>query len=391
MGIENNISRFYLYRIFQSAFLFVPIFILFLLDNGLSMMQALFTQGYFALLMVLFEVPSGTFADKFGRKTAIVASSILVFFGTLTFALGHTFLVFLLAETFFALGVSMWSGTDSAFIYDTLKNLKRTKEFKKVYGNTQFVTFFMFGVGSLIGSYFADINLRLVIWLTLIPFGIAIILSLTLTEPKFSKKVEHQYWGHIKEAFNYAKNHKQIRFFIIFFMFVYGISESMWHLNQPYFKFVGLPIKFFGVIYFFIFLTTALAAKYAYKIEKSVGIKNTLYLIVIAPLLVYVILGLFPSIWWVVLTAVPSFVFGMQYPIIDNYINKNVESHHRATIISLKNLSGMLLYATYAPFVGFIADIWSITTSFLISALILLIDYAILSYIFHIKKSKVFN
>lgn len=380
-----------MYRIFQSAFLFIPILIIFMLENGLSIAQALFIQGYFALIIVFLEVPSGAFADKFGRKNAIMLSSIFVFLGTLVYALSHNFWNFMFAETIFAIGVSLWSGTDSAFIYDTLKNLKKTKEFKKIYGNIQFISFFMFGIGSLVGGYFADINLRLAIWMSLIPMGIAILVTLTFTEPKFTKKIEVTYWNHIKKAFNYAKNHKQIRFFIIFFMFVYGISESMWHLNQPYFKFVGLPIKFFGVIYFFIFLTTALAAKYAYKIEKSVGIKNTLYLIVIAPLLVYVILGLFPSIWWVVLIAVPSFIFGMQYPIIDNYINKNVKSHHRATIISLKNLSGMLLYATYAPFVGFIADIWSITTAFLISALILLIDYVILSYIFHIKKSKVFN
>ncbi|HJN56427.1 MAG: MFS transporter [Candidatus Woesearchaeota archaeon] len=389
MSVEKNIQRLYIYRIFQSSMMFIPIYILFLIENGLSITQALFLVGYFAFMTVLLEVPSGVFADKFGRKNAIFFSSLFVFLGTLLFAVGKDFIVFLAAETIFSFSMALWSGTDSAFIYDTLKVLNRKKEFRRIYGNMGFITFTMFGISGLIGSYFADINLRLVMWVSLIPLGIAVFIPLTFTEPRFSKKVEFKYWGHIKEAFTYAASHKQIRFFILFFMVIFGVSEGLWLLNQPYFAFVGLQVKFFGFVYFFIFITTAIASKFAYKIEHKLGIKNTMYFMTMILLIVYFLMGYFPAILMVFLPVLSSFVFGMQFPIIDGYINKNVESHHRATMISLKNLSGKLMFSMLAPLLGWIADIWSITTAFLLSSFILLIDLMVLFYIFQIKKSEV--
>lgn len=369
--------------------MFIPIYILFLIENGLSITQALFLGGYFAFMTVLLEVPSGVFADKFGRKNAIFFSSLFVFLGTLMLAMGNDFIAFLAAETVWALALALWSGTDSAFIYDTLKALNRKNEFKKIYGNLQFITFTMFAISGLIGSYFADINLRLALQVSLIPLGIAVFIPLTFTEPKFTKKVEFKYLGHVREAFTYAISHKQIRFFILFFMVIFGVSEGLWLLNQPYFSFVGLEIKFFGLVYFFIFLSTAIASKFAYKIEHKFGIKNTLYFMAIILLAVYFLMGYFPGILMVFLLVLSSFVFGMQYPIIDDYINKNIESHHRATMISLKNLSGMLMFSMLAPLLGWITDTWSITFAFLLSSFILIIGLLALVYIFQIRKSGV--
>src|SRR3989344_7269292 len=154
--LDGNIRKFYIYRFFQAMFLVAPIFVLFLTENGLSITQVMFLQAYFYVILLLLEVPSGAFADKYGRKTSIILSSLFVFFGHLTYALGYSFAVFMIAETIYGIAVSLWSGTDSAFLYDTLKNLKREKEFKKVFGNYYAINFIFLGLGGILGGYLAE-------------------------------------------------------------------------------------------------------------------------------------------------------------------------------------------------------------------------------------------
>ena len=64
---------------------------LFLLDAGLSNLEAFAANAFFTAGMVLFEVPTGVVADIWGRRVSYLL-------GTLTLA-GSTFLYWLLWET----------------------------------------------------------------------------------------------------------------------------------------------------------------------------------------------------------------------------------------------------------------------------------------------------
>ena len=61
----------------QNFLVVLPVFVPLLQGHGLSMSQVLQTQALFALTIALCEVPSGYFADIWGRRTAIVLGSAL--------------------------------------------------------------------------------------------------------------------------------------------------------------------------------------------------------------------------------------------------------------------------------------------------------------------------
>src|SRR3989344_6835397 len=135
MDIKSNIWKMYLYTFFISLSFFTPVIVLFWQDNGLSLTKIMLLQSIFSIAVVVLEIPTGYFADVFTRKRALVIASFSVFFSMLVYGFSSNFYQFLIAEILWAVGMSFISGTDSAFIYDTLKDIKREKEYKKIQGN----------------------------------------------------------------------------------------------------------------------------------------------------------------------------------------------------------------------------------------------------------------
>lgn len=133
--IEGNIWKSYIFQILCGLFFSVPVMVLFWQDNGLSLTEIMILQSLFSITIVLLEVPTGYFADVFGRRKALIYSSLFSFFGFVIYSLSYNFYQFLLAEILLAFAISLTSGADSALLYDTLKDLKKENLYKKIWGN----------------------------------------------------------------------------------------------------------------------------------------------------------------------------------------------------------------------------------------------------------------
>ena len=64
----------------------MPIIVLFFQEHGLSLTEVMIIQAIYCLSVAMFEIPSGYIADLFGRKHAIVLSTIFSFSGYLVFS-----------------------------------------------------------------------------------------------------------------------------------------------------------------------------------------------------------------------------------------------------------------------------------------------------------------
>src|SRR5919199_1706254 len=133
---------------------------IFLLDAGLSNLEAFAANAFFTAGMVLFEVPTGVVADYWGRR----ASYLL---GTLTLA-GSTLLYWLLWATkgpfwgwavvsmLLGLGFTFFSGAVEAWLVDALAFAGYTGALETVLGRGQMVGGgAMFGAGVGIYTFYA--------------------------------------------------------------------------------------------------------------------------------------------------------------------------------------------------------------------------------------------
>ena len=75
----------------------------------------------------------------------------------------------------------------------------------------------------------------------------------------------------------------------------------------------------------------------------------------------------------VLLFIIPSLFFGLRNPVINHLLNLETSSSKRATIISTSNFMGQLGMAIFAPFIGYLAELYTINTAFEVSGILMFI------------------
>lgn len=89
----QNIRCYTAYRLFWGLLIIAPILTPYLLLKGLSYSEIMILQSVAAISVVLFEVPTGTIADKISRKLSIFLGAV---------CMGIALTVYVLADSFYA-------------------------------------------------------------------------------------------------------------------------------------------------------------------------------------------------------------------------------------------------------------------------------------------------
>src|SRR5436190_23131394 len=97
---------------------------MFLLDAGLSNLQAFAANAFFTAGMVLFEVPTGIVADTVGRRTSYLLGTLTLTASTLLYVLlwqmEAPFWQWAAASIVLGLGFTFFSGAVEAWLIDAL-------------------------------------------------------------------------------------------------------------------------------------------------------------------------------------------------------------------------------------------------------------------------------
>lgn len=385
---EANIWKLYLFRILSVSEFAGTIYVLFLLSNNLSMTQIMVLESIFMLTILFSEIPSGAFADIVGRKHSLTIYAFLSSLGFLIIGINQNFWILLIAQIIIGIGWSMESGANSALTYDTLKELKKEKDYQKIWGFNLFLLSLSLGVSAIISTLLASfIGFNNLFFITALTIGSAGIVSMTIKEPNVYNKINQaNYLKHIKEAIQFTKKHKIIKNLIIYFALFSSISHMSWFLISPYYNTKG-PLILVGIaifLYFVLFgIGTIIPSKYYNKISE-----NSLFLILLLfSGICFIFIPLSSIIISLVLLSIMSILCGIRDIKVDTSINHHTSSYHRATVYSIKSFSKGLVYAIISPIIGIVSDKISIDAGFILFGILLIIMfiyYKILN-IFHQK------
>ena len=357
MNVLSNIKKYYVFSFFLEFMFIIPVITLFWQENGLSLSQIMLLQSIYALSIVLWEVPTGVFADKVGRKNSLIIGTGFLVFGSLIYSLGYNFLQFAIAEIIWGLGFSFMSGANSAFIYDSLKQSKKEKDFKKVWGNAKSWGYLAAGVSGIIGGLVAVYSKRLDWVLVAIGMLIAFFIALSFKEPKHYEKVTKKgYWKHTFECFKEAFTNKNILFLLIFNSLIAANSRIGLWFFQPYMNQSGIPIFLFGIIWASFTIFAILGSKSADRVDNYLGERKSLWLIICLITFSFIFMGFWSIPFGFIFIYMLQFVRGFSPVVIQDYTNKHLSQGKRATLLSIQSLVGSLLFAIIGPFYGALAD-----------------------------------
>jgi MFS family permease len=363
-NVASNIWKLYLIKAIRSGMFSIPVIVLFFQENGLSMREIIFLQASFSFIVIAFEVPTGHFADTFGRKKSILIGSLLSTVGYLVYASSHGFAGFLIGETILGIGACFVSGADGALLYDTLQENDQAKRSIKTEGKSSAMAGFAEALTSFIGGTFLVlVSLRFTLYcdamLALLVFPVA----LTLTETKRHTLAKRE--NALKKMWRLMKyslhEHAEIKWLIIYSALAGAATLSMVWFIQVYWKSVGISVSMFGVLWASLQIVFALVAINAHSIEKKLGRKTSLVILMLLPVIGFAVLSVFHFAWAAAFIILFYVVRGLNDPVAKTYINGLVSSEERATILSVKSLVCRMMFAIIGPLLGWMHDAYSLS------------------------------
>src|SRR3954471_3324445 len=133
---------------------------IFLLDAGLSNLEAFAANAFFTAGMVLFEVPTGIVADTVGRRASYLLGTVTLTLATLLYVwlwdLHAPFWAWALASLGLGLGFTFFSGAVEAWLVDALAATGFEGTLETVFGRGQTVGGIAMLAGSVTGGFLAE-------------------------------------------------------------------------------------------------------------------------------------------------------------------------------------------------------------------------------------------
>src|ERR671919_2077244 len=117
---------------------------IFLLDAGLSNLEAFAANAFFTAGMVVFEIPTGIVADMWGRRTSFLLGTITLAVTTVLYVLlweiEAAFALWGVVSLFLGLGFTFFSGATEAWLVDALDATRFEGQLESVLARGQVVT-----------------------------------------------------------------------------------------------------------------------------------------------------------------------------------------------------------------------------------------------------------
>ena len=360
MKLEDNINKMYLLKAVKWFMILMPIIVLFFEKHGLSLTQIMILQATYSFTVALFEIPSGFFADIYGRRLSLFFGSILTFLGYLIFSFYSGFNEFFIAEIFLGIGGSLISGADSALIYDTLLELKKDEDYTKIEGKNYGIGNISEGLAGVLGGFLAVSSLELPVYIQTFVLFFSIPLSYSLVEPKSSYKLAKSFKSIllvVKETF-FQKN--KLKWYILYSSAMgIGTLSIAWFV-QPFLMEIDTPLIYYGIIWASLNIITGITSYYSYIFDKG----KVLIYISLSMLISFILLGFNISIYGFIFIVLIYLMRGIITPNLRNLININSTSERRATVLSLRSFVIRISFALIAPILGYITDVYEISYVF---------------------------
>jgi len=385
LNLSTNIPRLYAFSFLKMTLFPMAVITLFWKDQiGLSLTEIMVLQGLFSLTTLLAEYPSGYLSDRWGYRFSLSLASVLGIAGWGLYTVANSFVTVLQAEILLGLSYAFVSGSDSALLYESLR--QRGDEERYAFFDGRMVGFAQAGeaAGALLAGVFYA-------WWPILPFVLQVgvwLLALgvtrTLQEPdRSSLSPPH---SHLAAAWNICR---QALFCpgpqraTILFAMVLGITSfyPVW-LIQPYMQQTGVPVAWFGPIWAGANLTVAVFSLFSHRCHFQFGTRGSAILFIVLVAIGYLGLGLtggvFSFLFYYVLTAMR----GLQGPLTRSLLLGVSSTGERASIVSLKSFAFRLLFVVTAPVIGWSADNIHLRPTFLLLALVFMISLPLLGRAF---------
>lgn len=364
---------------FTSYFGITSFWILFFIQNGLSLLQIGLLESIFHGTSLLCEIPSGMLADRFSYKTnlylarlASIVSSILILFGQ------GNFWIYALAMMVSAWSYNFDSGTSTAFLYDSAVEAGQKDRYLQISSFLSGVAEVTRTLGTVVAGFFIHGALA---WTYLIAIGLSflsIILIYFMKEP-MAKREKNEVLTFKTIVLQVRKewHEKPVLFYWMMTYQLVGTLMCMFYFyyQQKISDLAGWQVSLVMLIGSGLNLIAVYVASQIGKKWNSNRVFPTLVALTGLALLLVFFGTPFAFLLVYLLTDT---LYAVYQPIYFNDLQGYLPSSVRATMLSINSMLFSLSMIVIFPLTGWLIDRWGLVAVFLVLGLILLLICPIL-------------
>jgi len=358
---------------------------IFLLDAGLSNLEAFTANAFFTAGMVLFEVPTGVVADMWGRRISFLLGTITLAATTalylLLWQIQGPFWQWAIVSLLLGLGFTFFSGAVEAWLVDALATTDNQATLESVFARGQVISGVGMFIGAIGGGYIAQLTNLGVPFLVragvlVVMFGVAFFLMRDIGfTPRRDGRPLAEMGVIVRRSVEYGWHVPAVRYLMVAGVFTGGVGIYIFYALQPYLLELWGDPDAYGI--------AGLAAAVVAGSQIVGGAiapwvrgmfrrrTSALLLAEILGVVVVLLVGVVANFWAaVVLIVLWALLSAMALPIRQAYLNGLIPSQQRATILSFDSLVSSTGGVVAQPILGRTADVWGYPTSYLIGGVI---------------------
>ncbi len=377
--MKKNLYVMYAMALLQGMVFYGPIATLYRHAQGVTVFEITIIESISLALGILLEIPWGIIADKIGYRKTMIFCSSLYFTSKIVFWQAAGFGWFLAERIMLSVVLAGFSGVDSSIIYLSCEGTNSQKAFG-IYSSMSMAGLL---VAAAVFSVFVGNDYWLAGLLTVISYGIAMVLSFGLTEVRQTVSEETAVEP-FSESFHQIFSNRTLLLFLVGMALLSEAHQTITvFLNQLQYERCGLSDSVIGLVYIVATLL-GLLGTYSSAFTSRVGIRRSFALFCVLAALSCLILGstplALPSVISVLLLRLCNTLF---QPLLLDIQNRQITSRNRATALSV---CGMLLdsIAVGTSLVFGVLSDWNLSAAFYFGSAICIVG--LLLFLIWLKK-----
>lgn len=358
MSVWGNVRRLSWFNFLSDFRPYVPIAILYFTQVSGSFALGMSVFSVIMLSGALFEVPTGVFSDRIGRRRTVIAGAISSVVAILCFAFAATagYGLLVIGAIFEGLARAFFSGNNHALLYDTLAQSGKVDEYPAYSGRASSMFEAALAISAVIGSLAALISLNAVVWISVIPRLIALIVSWGFVEPSVHSAAHSgNVFAHLRTAAVHIWANPTLRLLTAGTALTHAVGESAYQFRAAFIQTLW-PTWAIGIMYMLTNVTAAISFYFSGALIGRFGEFRLLMTGISLSGVINIGSLVFAGVLSPLIMSSNSIFFGVNTVAVNSLMQREFTDQQRATMGSLTALTTSFVFALFAPILGALAD-----------------------------------
>ena len=378
-----SVLKYYLYKSTKAVEFYRPIMYLFFLAQGLNFTQIAILEAIYNLTTLLGEIPTGYIGDRVGRRNSLLTGTALISVTLLGIGLSSSFWALAALYVCWSMGYNFRSGSEDAWLYDTLTDDLSEDEFAHVRGRGESVALAIGAGAAIVGGYLGSIDLSYPWFVAAGVTATGVGVLLTIDEPATYERTDTTKLSFRRtlSIIRRTISQRNIRAFVLYYYVLYAaVTYLVFVFLQPIFETIVLDFgvsqsrvrSLLGWFYAAYSLFGAGLSYYTGAIRARLGLRTWFLW------LPFIVGGALVGMYFVPVLALPTFLLirglsDVTRSFAGQYINDRIETMGRATVLSAMAMVSGLAVVPFQLGSGVISDVVSPLFALAVAGVVLIV------------------